>query len=1199
MAQEPDIREEPAPDASRGVPPWLSWVPILALMVATGILWKGGVKAPQESLPFLLALSAFLTVTSCLFVARKCASEFLGTGRKEMLYLGCGALVWGAGSAAVLALAANKPDDARIILSFCAWLSALCHLGGAVDGGPSKGGRAGRLRWMTFLAAGSLAAVAVLVWAVVTDSAPTFLLEGAEGAVARWVVLGSTMAALVFAASTRAAAFRRGGVPFENYYGQALLLFAMGVAVVAADPVSGDRLGWTGSWIQLLGSAYLALAVISLPRRAPRGEAEGRAWTRREWAWMLLALVIVGAGAAVRFTLLKGLGGEFPYLTFYPAVMLAALVGGLRSGLLATLAAGLLVDWVWLVPAGKGLSDRQSSVALVVFLLSGLMVSFLAESTRKARARAMEAEALAMLADEKARAADALREREARFRTLAEATFEGIVILEGGRIVDANDQYCRLLGCGKEEVLGMALEETLAPEDRDKVLGALQDGAGLPVEHRLVRRDGSLMHVESVGRPFLMEGRPCRVAAVQDVGPRRTAREILDRYRLIAQYARDGLLLVDLEGRVLEANQAAMDLYGYRMEEMRALRIQDLRVDSAFQVRLQMEEARRRGILFETVHQRKDGTRVPVEVSARAVALDGQEVILSVIREITLRKLAEAELEERAAAMRESNRRLAALSEAAAALLHGKDPASLLDSLARKIMEAVDCQVFFNILVDPGTGRRSLFASAGVEPEDASRLLDFHAAEEADCGEGAAPPLLLEARYGVRAYACHPLRSSEGVDLGLLAFGSSTRETFEPEDRNFLRTVANHFAVALDNLEGKRALRRLNEQLEQRVAQRTVEVRALVDQLRGLTLELSVAEQRERKRLAVLLHDHLQQHLVAAQMQLMVIKRSAGPPPESAVGTVDGLLREAIDAARSLAVELSPPILHQGGLGPALGWLSNRMALQHAFQVEVDVRTPGEPGDEAVKMFLFEAARELLFNAIKHSGVDRARVALDRDEDGAFKLEVADEGVGFDPLQPASDHNGGFGLFSIQQRLAHLGGRTEILGSRGRGSRIVLHGPPERDAEPRPEPEAETFLPGTARTQGTDTDPRISVLLVDDHQIVREGLERMLLMEPDLAVAGMARGGREAVELVRILDPDVVVTDVSMAGMSGIELTRILNRERPGIRVIGLSMHPEAEVEAAMREAGAVDYLTKGGPSDLLAQAIRKAARNGEGGIRG
>ncbi len=385
----------------------------------------------------------------------------------------------------------------------------------------------------------------------------------------------------------------------------------------------------------------------------------------------------------------------------------------------------------------------------------------------------------------------------------------------------------------------------------------------------------------------------------------------------------------------------------------------------------------------------------------------------------------------------------------------------------------------------------------------------------------------------------------------------------------------------------EQALQDLNDTLEQRVAERTAEALQLADQLRALAVELSQTEQRERKRLATILHDHIQQLLVAAQMHLSLVKRADKTTIESAVQGVESIIKEAIEASRSLTVELSPPILHQAGLVAALSWLANRLEEKSLFKVRVRANLADEPDSEPMRFLLFESVRELLLNAVKHSGVHEADVTMVRLPGGWTKVVIEDRGAGFDPGTLKSRKIGGFGMFSIQQRLAHIGGRMEVETAPGRGTRVVLSVPAGEEVKAAAEHGAAIPAASPEAVRVLDRSSRIRVLLVDDHKIMRQGLLSILNFESDVEIVGEAGNGIEAVDMARKLVPDVVVMDINMPGMNGIEATQIITKEMPHVRVIGLSMHIEPDLAIAMQKAGAVGYLSKGGPSDDLIAAIR------------
>ncbi len=379
---------------------------------------------------------------------------------------------------------------------------------------------------------------------------------------------------------------------------------------------------------------------------------------------------------------------------------------------------------------------------------------------------------------------------------------------------------------------------------------------------------------------------------------------------------------------------------------------------------------------------------------------------------------------------------------------------------------------------------------------------------------------------------------------------------------------------------------------EQALAARSTEVQRLADQLRSLAVELSQAEQRERKRLSKILHDHIQQLLVAARMQLAWMKSDADPVRREATGQgVDSILREALDASRSLTVELSPPVLHQAGLIGGLNWLATQMRAKNQFAVNFRSDSRAEPETEEMRFLLFDSARELLFNAMKHAGVSSADMTILRTNDDRIRLVVHDDGVGFVPGSDGKLRKDevSLGLFSIEQRLAHFGGEMEIDTAPGEGTTITLT---VQVGERKPGPGEAQQCPDGTGSQTVHTKPGAHrVLIVDDHQIMREGLVGLMRFEPDIEVVGQAADGMQAIELSAQLKPEVVIMDVNLGETSGVEVTKAILSSNAQIKIIGLSMYADPDVAAAMHDAGAVAYLTKGGPSEELAMAIRACCR--------
>jgi PAS domain S-box-containing protein len=378
----------------------------------------------------------------------------------------------------------------------------------------------------------------------------------------------------------------------------------------------------------------------------------------------------------------------------------------------------------------------------------------------------------------------------------------------------------------------------------------------------------------------------------------------------------------------------------------------------------------------------------------------------------------------------------------------------------------------------------------------------------------------------------------------------------------------------------------LEDVTEQQTAFQELEHRAR--QLQKLTLELSQAEDRERKRLAGILHDDLQQQLAAARFHLSLLSRrvSADPATQQTVAQIDQILKDSIERSRSLSHELSPVVLYQSDLGETFEWLARQLKDKHGLRVDVESRGRVNPSSEPLKVFLYRTAQEILFNVVKHARVKEARLRVQWMH-GRVWVTISDRGRGFDPRSLGKAD--GFGLLSIRERIELLGGRMKIRSAPGRGSTFLIAVPDGQEAEDRGQrtEDGGQRAEGAAVIRHLSSGHRLRVLLVDDQKVMREGLAALLNEQPDLEVVGQAGDGREAVDLAYQLQPDVVVTDVSMPVMTGAEVARQIKLHWPEVRIVALSMFEEADMAEAMRQAGAETYLLKTAPSDELLAAIR------------
>ena len=405
----------------------------------------------------------------------------------------------------------------------------------------------------------------------------------------------------------------------------------------------------------------------------------------------------------------------------------------------------------------------------------------------------------------------------------------------------------------------------------------------------------------------------------------------------------------------------------------------------------------------------------------------------------------------------------------------------------------------------------------------------------------------------------------------------------------------------------EQALRVFTKELEARIEERTRDLVESQNRLRSLATELNLAEQRERKRIATELHDHLQQMLVLAKLKVGQGKRLSPMVPACAdiMQQIDNALADALQYTRTLVIELSPPVLHEHGLLAGLKWLAEDMR-RHDLTVVATLPENLELSlAEDQMLLLFQSVRELLINASKYAGTGEATISLEP-VDGLLRVEVCDSGRGFNVSEESNDSRAGelgakYGLFSIRERMKALGGWLALESVPGEGTRATLvlpctnariHTQVCRDSNLSVNATNGNQLPleGAARRGNNEISNHIpKVLLVDDHVMVRQGLRSVLEGYADLQVIGEASHGEEAIMLVEQLEPTIVVMDINMPGVNGIEATRRIKAKYPHMIIIGISVNTEEENQTAMKQAGATSLLTKEAAVDELYVAIQKA----------
>jgi len=403
-------------------------------------------------------------------------------------------------------------------------------------------------------------------------------------------------------------------------------------------------------------------------------------------------------------------------------------------------------------------------------------------------------------------------------------------------------------------------------------------------------------------------------------------------------------------------------------------------------------------------------------------------------------------------------------------------------------------------------------------------------------------------------------------------------------------------------------LRQLADTLEEQVKARTQELVTSYARLRALATDLTIAEQTERRRLATELHDYLSQMLVVTRMKVgQLLRQDHDEGVRTILQEADQLLHQSLDYTRTLVSELTPQALYERGLSAALRWLGDQMRRQQILTVEISLDTPELPLPEADAVLLFHSIRELLFNVLKHGKTDRASVFMSYDQD-VLSITVSDQGCGFHVSGVREDSSDRFGLLSVRERMIALGGSFDLQSEPGKGTVASLHLPFKMpgthiEAEKAEEAGGEGRSPPRAALVGEQFDPNVTiasaenrdvatplrVLVVDDHQMVREALSCMLKEYDDVTVVGEASTGEEALQLVRTLTPNVVIIDMNMPGWNGAETTARILKAHPSTTVIGISVQTDPHIAESMLNAGAAAFLQKESVGKELYPTIQMA----------
>ena len=638
----------------------------------------------------------------------------------------------------------------------------------------------------------------------------------------------------------------------------------------------------------------------------------------------------------------------------------------------------------------------------------------------------------------------ALRESEERYRSLVKQSSDGVYIFdpETARILEANDQFTKLLGYSEDEIPGLSLYDIVI--SRKEMIDAsirkvLRDGTYIYGLRHYRHKNGSVIDVEISGTLIHYGEAQVVMVNLRNVTERRKAEEKLRNQAMqlkeqaeLLDIAEDAIIVLDMEDRIVFWNAGAEERYGWTKDEVKN-QVAYAVLHTVFPEPLIDIKAKLAMVgrwEGELVQKKRSGEEIVVE-SRLALRRDQKNrpvAIMEINNDITERKQTQI-------ALQRSKEELEARVAARTTELQNANDRLIVELNRRKRIEDMlrkGAERYRNLFVNSPLGIYRVNAEGRILMGNPTliRMLGYSSFDELVSTGGTRrdyEPSYLRKKIKDRL-------EKEGRIRGFETKWRKRDKTsiFVRENAKAVRTADG----ALLYYEGT-----VEDITEQKKAEE--KIKSYQKQLRSLASDLSLAEERERRRIATMLHDHIGQILAISKIKLGALAQLIGNDESmNQLKEVRNHIEQAIQYTRSLTFELSPPILYDLGLEAALEWLAEQVREHQRINCMFEADAYPKPVSDEIRIVLFSAVRELLMNVTKHAQANVAKITIRRVND-SITVHVADNGIGFVPSKMSfyRDENKGFGLFSIRERLRHLSGQMEVRSGRGRGTRVILTAP--------------------------------------------------------------------------------------------------------------------------------------------------------------
>ena len=638
----------------------------------------------------------------------------------------------------------------------------------------------------------------------------------------------------------------------------------------------------------------------------------------------------------------------------------------------------------------------------------------------------------------------ALRESEERYRSLVKQSSDGVYIFDPktAKILEANDQFKKMLGYTEEEITGLSLYDIVILEKKvieASIKKVLRDGIYIYGLRHYRCKNGSAIDVE-ISATLIHYGEVQVVMVnLRNITERRRAEKKLETQATQLQeqeelldIADDAIIVLDMEDRIIFWNHGAVERYGWTKDEVRG-RVGHELLDTVFPQPLSEIKSKLRSVgrwEGELVQIKRSGEKIVVESrwALRCDNLDNPIAIMEINNDITERKHAQVALQK---AKDDLEVRVA---ERTAELQNANDRLLIELNRRKRIEEMLQkgAERYRNLFVNSPLGIYRISTDGQILMANPTliRMLGYSSFDELT---STGP----KRRDYEPSYLRKKIRDRLEKEGKIRGFETKWRKP----DKSIMFVRENARAIRAPDgtllyFEGT-----VEDITEQKKAEEKIQ--SYQKQLRSLASDLSLAEEQERRRIATMLHDHIGQILAISKIKLGALLQSAAhdgflEPLEEVREHVE----QAIQFTRSLTFELSPPILYDLGLESALEWLTEQIKEQHGISCDFETDNTLKPVRDEIRIVLFSAVRELLMNVAKHALAKTAKVTIRRVNENIV-VHVADNGTGFtvSKMNFYLDENKGFGLFSIRERLRHLGGQMDVRSAKGRGTRVILTAP--------------------------------------------------------------------------------------------------------------------------------------------------------------